>query len=53
MNFIEELQWRGMIHNVTPGTEEKLTTMSCAGYAGFDPTASSLHIGHMIPIMLL
>lgn len=53
MNFIEELQWRGMVHDVTPGTEEKLTTMSCAGYAGFDPTASSLHIGHMIPIMLL
>jgi tyrosyl-tRNA synthetase len=53
MNFIEELKWRGMIHDVTPGTEEKLNSASFAGYAGFDPTASSLHIGHMIPIMLL
>jgi tyrosyl-tRNA synthetase len=53
MNFIEELTWRGMIHDVTPGTDEKLNSTSCAGYAGFDPTASSLHIGHMIPIMLL
>jgi tyrosyl-tRNA synthetase len=53
MNFIEELKWRGMIHDVTPGTEEKLLQASTAGYAGFDPTATSLHIGHLIPIMLL
>jgi tyrosyl-tRNA synthetase len=53
MNFIEELQWRGMIHDITPGTEEKLLEKPAAGYAGFDPTAPSLHIGHMIPIMLL
>lgn len=53
MNFITELSWRGMIHDVTPGTEDKLTKESCVGYAGFDPTAPSLHIGHMIPIMLL
>lgn len=53
MNFIEELQWRGMIHDITPGTEEKLLEKSVAGYTGFDPTAPSLHIGHMIPIMLL
>ncbi len=53
MNFIEELRWRGMIHDVTPGTEERLTSTSAAGYAGFDPTGRSLHIGHMIPIMLL
>ncbi|HEX2957915.1 MAG TPA: tyrosine--tRNA ligase [Chitinispirillaceae bacterium] len=53
MNFIEELKWRGMIHDITPGTEEKLLEKSASGYAGFDPTASSLHIGHMIPIMLL
>ncbi len=53
MNFIKELSWRGMIHDVTPGTDEKLTKDSCVGYAGFDPTAPSLHIGHMIPIMLL
>ncbi|HEX3019150.1 MAG TPA: tyrosine--tRNA ligase [Chitinispirillaceae bacterium] len=53
MNFIEELRWRGMIHDMTPGIEEKLQQGLVAGYAGFDPTATSLHIGHLIPIMLL
>jgi len=53
MNFIEELKWRGMIQDITPGTEERLEKNSCAGYAGFDPTGPSLHIGHMIPIMML
>lgn len=53
MNFIEELRWRGMIHDMTPGIEEKMQKESVAGYAGFDPTATSLHIGHLIPIMLL
>lgn len=53
MNFIEELRWRGMIHDTTPGIEEKLQQGPKVGYAGFDPTASSLHIGHLIPIMLL
>lgn len=53
MNFIEELRWRGMIHDTTPGIEEKLQQGPKAGYAGFDPTATSLHIGHLIPIMLL
>lgn len=53
MNFIKELQWRGMIHTTTPGTDEKLQNGNISGYAGFDPTASSLHIGHLIPIMLL
>jgi tyrosyl-tRNA synthetase len=53
MNFIDELKWRGMIHDITPGTEEKLLEKPTAGYAGFDPTAPSLHIGHLIPIMLL
>jgi tyrosyl-tRNA synthetase len=53
MNFIDELKWRGMIHDITPGTEEKLLEKPAAGYAGFDPTAPSLHIGHLIPIMLL
>jgi len=53
MNFIEELKWRGMIHDMTPGTEERLKNGGSVGYAGFDPTAPSLHIGHMIPIMLL
>jgi tyrosyl-tRNA synthetase len=57
MNFIDELKWRGMIHDITPGLEEKLSTSTSAsavsGYIGFDPTGKSLHIGHMIPIMLL
>lgn len=53
MNFFEELRWRGMIHDTTPGIEEKLQQGPKVGYAGFDPTASSLHIGHLIPIMLL
>lgn len=53
MDFIEELRWRGMIHDMTPGIEEKLRQGKVAGYAGFDPTATSLHIGHLIPIMLL
>ena len=53
MNFIEELQWRGMIHGMTAGAEEKLKAGGLVGYAGFDPTATSLHIGNLIPIMLL
>jgi tyrosyl-tRNA synthetase len=53
MNFIEELQWRGMIHDKTPGVEELCKQGGVTGYAGFDPTSSSLHIGNLIPIMLL
>ncbi|MFP4013002.1 MAG: tyrosine--tRNA ligase [Chitinispirillaceae bacterium] len=53
MNFIEELRWRGMIQDVTPGVEEKLQSAMTTGYVGFDPTGKSLHIGHMLPIMLL
>jgi tyrosyl-tRNA synthetase len=53
MNFISELRWRGMIHDITPGLEEKLAASMISGYVGFDPTGKSLHIGHMIPIMLL
>jgi tyrosyl-tRNA synthetase len=53
MGFIEELRWRGMIQGITPGAEEKLKSGGCVGYAGFDPTAPSLHIGHLIPVMLL
>lgn len=53
MNFIEELKWRGMIHDVMPGTEEQLAKEMTAGYIGFDPTADSLHIGNLLPIMLL
>jgi tyrosyl-tRNA synthetase len=53
MHFIEELRWRGMIHDITPGAEQHLNEKSSAGYAGFDPSATSLHIGNLIPIMLL
>ena len=53
MNFLEELKWRGMIHDITPGTDAKLAEGSISGYVGFDPTAPSLHIGHLIPVMLL
>lgn len=53
MNLIEELRWRGMLHDIIPGTEEKLAAQSIAGYIGFDPTAPSLHVGSFIPIMLL
>ena len=53
INFVEELRWRGMIHDVTPGTEEQLLKESTAGYIGFDPTADSLHIGHLAQVMTL
>ena len=52
-NFIEELKWRGMIHDMMPGTEEALMKKMSAGYIGFDPTADSLHIGHLVQIMTL
>lgn len=52
-NFIEELRWRGMLHDVMPGTEEQLKKEPTAGYIGFDPTADSLHIGHLVQIMTL
>ncbi|GAB3167251.1 tyrosine--tRNA ligase [Telluribacter humicola] len=53
LNFIEELRWRGMLHDMMPGTEEQLNKEMTAGYIGFDPTASSLHIGNLATIMLL
>ncbi|MCX6255928.1 MAG: tyrosine--tRNA ligase [Bacteroidia bacterium] len=53
MNFVEELKWRGMIHDIMPGTEELLKKEKTSGYIGFDPTADSLHIGHMVQIMML
>ncbi|GAB2584560.1 tyrosine--tRNA ligase [Spirosoma areae] len=53
MNFIEELRWRGMLNDMTPGTEEQLQKELTAGYIGFDPTAASLHIGNLATIMLL
>lgn len=52
-NFIEELRWRGMLHDAMPGTEEQLLKEMTGGYIGFDPTARSLHIGNLATIMLL
>lgn len=52
-NFVEELQWRGMIHDLMPDTEAHLNETMRAAYVGFDPTADSLHIGNLVPIMLL
>jgi tyrosyl-tRNA synthetase len=52
-NFVEELQWRGMIHQTMPGAEEHLMETMRSAYVGFDPTADSLHIGNLVPIMLL
>jgi len=53
MNFIEELTWRGMIHDVMPGAKEQLEKEMTAGYLGIDPTADSLHIGHLVGVMIL
>jgi tyrosyl-tRNA synthetase len=53
MNFIEELRWRGMIHDMTPGTEEQLGKEMTAAYIGYDPTSDSLHIGNLASIMML
>lgn len=52
-NFIEELKWRGMVQDIMPGTEELLTKEMTTGYVGFDPTSDSLHVGNLLPIMLL
>ena len=52
-NFIDELRWRGMVHDIMPGTEEQLNKELTAGYIGFDPTADSLHIGNLVQIMTL
>ncbi|MEI6138351.1 MAG: tyrosine--tRNA ligase [Mariniphaga sp.] len=53
MNFVEELTWRGMIHDVMPGLEEQLKKEVTAAYVGIDPTADSLHIGHLVGVMML
>ena len=53
MNFIEELTWRGMIHTVMPGAEEQLNKEMTTAYLGIDPTADSLHIGHLVGVMML
>jgi tyrosyl-tRNA synthetase len=52
-NFIEEMKWRGMIHDMMPGTEEQLAKEMTTAYVGIDPTADSLHIGHLVGVMLL
>ena len=52
-NFIEELRWRGMIHDIMPGTEEELMKGPASAYVGIDPTGDSLHIGHLVSIMIL
>lgn len=52
-NFVEELRWRGMLQDMMPGTEEKLNEGMTSGYIGFDPTADSLHVGHLTQIMTL
>ena len=51
MNFVEELTWRGMIHDITPGTEEQFKKELTAAYVGIDPTADSLHIGHLVSVI--
>lgn len=53
MDFIEELTWRGMIHNIMPGTDEQLKKELTTAYLGIDPTADSLHIGHLVGVMML
>ena len=53
MNFVEELKWRGMLHDMMPGTEELLAKEQVTAYIGFDPTADSLHIGHLCSVMIL
>ncbi|MBO5720740.1 MAG: tyrosine--tRNA ligase [Bacteroidales bacterium] len=52
-NFVEELRWRGMIHDIMPGTEEQLQKEMTIAYVGIDPTADSLHIGHLVGVMML
>ncbi len=52
-NFVEELRWRGMIHDIMPGTEELLNKEKISAYVGIDPTADSLHIGHLVGVMML
>ncbi|EGJ70592.1 Tyrosyl-tRNA synthetase [Bacteroides coprosuis DSM 18011] len=53
MNFVDELKWRGMVHDMMPGTEELLAKEQVSAYVGIDPTADSLHIGHLVSVMML
>ncbi len=52
-NFVEELEWRGMIHTIMPGAKEQLEKEMTTAYLGIDPTADSLHIGHLVGVMIL
>ena len=52
-NLVSELKWRGMIHDIMPGTEEQLSMEQVSAYVGIDPTADSLHIGHLVGVMML
>jgi tyrosyl-tRNA synthetase len=53
MNFVEEMRWRNMLQDMMPGTEEKMLKEMCSGYIGFDPTADSMHVGHLMQVMTL
>lgn len=53
MNFVDELKWRGMIHDIMPGTEELLSKGQTTAYVGIDPTADSLHVGHLVSVMMM
>lgn len=53
MNFVEELTWRGMVHDIMPGTDEQMEKEMISAYVGIDPTADSLHIGHLVGVMML
>lgn len=53
MNFVDELKWRGMIHDIMPGTEEQLAKGQTTAYVGIDPTADSLHVGHLVSVMMM
>ncbi|WP_298615446.1 tyrosine--tRNA ligase [uncultured Odoribacter sp.] len=53
MNFVDELKWRGMIHDIMPGTEEQLAKGETTAYVGIDPTADSLHVGHLVSVMMM
>ena len=53
MDFVEELKWRGMIHDIMPGTEEQIKKELTTAYVGIDPTADSLHIGHLVSVMMM
>ena len=53
MDFIQELKWRGMIHDIMPGTEEQFQSEMTSAYIGFDPFTDSLHVGNLVQIMTL